>query len=232
MEENESLLCVAVGVEQMSEALKLVERESRHADLIEVRLDNLADLSGIDYQPFFTAASVPLLFTLRPDWEGGYFTGSEAERIDLLTRACEAGAAYIDCELRAPAETRRALGNACRNHRTKFILSYHDFTSTPSTSTLNNVLVQLSEEGADVGKIVTTAENYLDVLQVLALQIAARQLELPLTAFCMGRPGVISRVATVKLGGFMTYCAAGADIGTAPGQLTAHALRAILNQLN
>ncbi len=231
MDDNKTLLCVAVGVEKMSEALELVERESRHADLIEVRLDNLVDLKKIDYQAFFTAASVPLLFTLRPDWEGGYFSGPEAERIDLLTEACESGASYIDCELRAPAETRRSLRKVCGRHGTKLILSYHDFSSTPPEHILTDALRQMSEEGANIGKIVTLAENYLDVLRVLALQIPAQQRGLPLTAFCMGSPGVISRVATVKLGGFMTYCAADSDLETAPGQLTADKVRTILDNL-
>lgn len=231
MNDDTSLICVAVGVAAMSEALILVERESRHADLIEVRLDNLADLHKIDFQSFFTAASVPLLFTLRPDWEGGHYHGTEAQRVDILSRACKAGAAYIDCELRAPLETRRSLRKACAASGTRLILSYHDFSATPSQKVLNDILEQMSEEGADIGKIVTTAADSLDVLNVLGLQIPARKIDLPLTAFCMGSPGVISRVATVKLGGFMTYCTAGTEIETAPGQLTLGKLRIILDHL-
>lgn len=232
MDGNKTLLCVAVGVDTMPEALRLVERESRRADLIEVRLDYLADLKELPYRLFFTAASVPLLFTLRPEWEGGHFGGPEAERIEILSNACEAGAAYVDCELRAPEETRRLLGNACRRHGTKLILSYHDFTSTPSKAVLTDVLKQIAEQRADVGKIVTTAENHFDVLDVLALQTTARDLKLPLIAFCMGDAGIISRVATARLGGFMTYCASGSKKGTAPGQLTSGQLRDILALLD
>jgi 3-dehydroquinate dehydratase-1/3-dehydroquinate dehydratase/shikimate dehydrogenase len=43
----------------------------------------------------------------------------------------------------------------------------------------------------------------------------------------MGRPGVISRLATLELGGYMTYCAASDNEATAPGQLSVVTLRQI-----
>ncbi|MDP3694610.1 MAG: type I 3-dehydroquinate dehydratase, partial [Desulfocapsaceae bacterium] len=42
-----------------------------------------------------------------------------------------------------------------------------------------------------------------------------------------GSPGVVSRVATVELGGYMTYCAVSEDEATAPGQLSIAVLRQI-----
>ena len=71
------------------------------------------------------------------------------------------------------------------------------------------------------------AHDYHDVLRVLNLQEEAARMDIPLIAFCMGRPGVISRVATVELGGYMTYCAAHEDEATAPGQLSVAVLRQI-----
>ncbi len=228
---QQALICAAVGVDQIAEALRLVEQESRHADLVEVRLDNLADPGRVDFTAFSDAASGPLLFTLRPEWEGGHYRGTEADRVELLEQACRAGAAFIDCELRAPLETRRRLRRMCRETGTRLILSYHDFSSTPPAERLVDVLHQMRENEADIAKIVCTADNHLDVLRVLGLQPAAADLGLPLIAFCMGDAGVISRVATVRLGGFMTYCAAGSAIQTAPGQFTVRQLRDILDRL-
>jgi 3-dehydroquinate dehydratase-1/3-dehydroquinate dehydratase/shikimate dehydrogenase len=231
VEGQQSLVCAAVGVAQVEEAVRLVAQESRHADLVEVRLDNLAEPGQIDFNLFFEAASCPLLFTLRPNWEGGHYRGGEAERVELLAHACRAGAAYIDCELRAPLETRRCLRRVTRETGTRLILSYHDFGSTPSAQTLLGVLRQMVENDADIAKIVSTPANHLDILRVLGLQQAALDLGIPLIAFCMGTPGVISRVATARLGGFMTYCAAGSEIETAPGQLTVRQLRDILDRI-
>jgi 3-dehydroquinate dehydratase-1/3-dehydroquinate dehydratase/shikimate dehydrogenase len=231
VEGQQARVCAAVGVDQIDEAVRLVAQESRHADLVEVRLDTLDEPGQIDLNLFFEAASGPLLFTLRPDWEGGHYRGAEAERVELLAQACRAGAAYIDCELRAPLESRRHLRRVTRETGTQLILSYHDFTSTPSAQTLSDVLRQMVENDADIAKIVSTADNHLDVLRVLGLQSAALDQGLPLIAFCMGTAGVISRVATVRLGGFMTYCAAGSNIETAPGQLTVRQLRDILDRI-
>jgi len=43
----------------------------------------------------------------------------------------------------------------------------------------------------------------------------------------MGWVGVISRLVTLELGGYMTYCAVGSREVTAPGQITVTDLRTI-----
>jgi 3-dehydroquinate dehydratase-1/3-dehydroquinate dehydratase/shikimate dehydrogenase len=69
------------------------------------------------------------------------------------------------------------------------------------------------------------------VRRVLALLELAEQRGFPLIAFCMGAAGRVSRVATLALGGFMTYAAADGAAGTAPGQLSVSQLRGMLRTL-
>ena len=105
--------------------------------------------------------------------------------------------------------------------QTGLIISWHDFSGTPSSDELGEILQQQMESGAHIGKIVTTANDYQDVLRILNLLAMAAENNFPLIAFCMGSIGKISRVATTKLGGYMTYAApdggdgdsAGADTG-------------------
>jgi 3-dehydroquinate dehydratase-1/3-dehydroquinate dehydratase/shikimate dehydrogenase len=85
----------------------------------------------------------------------------------------------------------------------------------------------IQDKGAHIAKIVTMAHDFHDVLRVLSLQEEAARMDIPLIAFCMGQPGVISRVATVELGGYMTYCAVSESEATAPGQLSVAVLRQI-----
>ena len=66
---------------------------------------------------------------------------------------------------------------------------------------------------------------------MLNLQDEAATLGFPLIAFCMGRAGMISSIATLELGGFMTYAAPDNGPVTAPGQLPASVLRTILTSL-
>ncbi|PID41438.1 MAG: type I 3-dehydroquinate dehydratase [Proteobacteria bacterium] len=225
---EKTLICVAIGVKNRAEALRLVVEEGGDADLLEIRLDCLEDS---DPAPFCNQSVKPLLFTNRPDWEGGFYSGTEEDRIKPLIRAIDLGAAYVDCELRAPESSRDLLRKRSADCKTKLILSWHDFHATPSARVLHDLVDRMYDQGADIGKIVTTAADHLDVLRVLGLQEQAAKRGIALTAFCMGKAGMFSRLATVKLGGCMTYCSPGGYGGTAPGQMSSPSLKALLGML-
>jgi len=218
-------ICVSVGGGSMAQAMEAARAAAGRADLVEIRLDLLP---GPEVAPFFDEPSIPLLFTNRPEWEGGRWDGGEPERLAPLHTAVKLGAAYVDIELKTENGLRTDLIKAAKKSRhTKTIVSWHHFTGTPSTQALLSILQEQYRSGADIGKIVTMAESPLDVLRVLDLQKTAREIEFPLIAFCMGRAGAISRVATVELGGYMTYAATGQEAATAPGQLPLDSLLAI-----
>jgi 3-dehydroquinate dehydratase-1/3-dehydroquinate dehydratase/shikimate dehydrogenase len=48
----------------------------------------------------------------------------------------------------------------------------------------------------------------------------------------MGSYGIVSRIATLNLGGFMTYASTDEAKETAPGQLPASTVRKILEEIN
>ncbi len=174
----------------------------------------------------------PLLFTNRPQWEGGNFTGDEEQRLAALLEAVREGCAYVDLELLAPDDSHQKMAQEHAQSNSKLIISWHNFENTPSRKELIGRLRMMQDKGADIGKIITTARSHQDVLRVLQLQEAAEEIGLPLIAFCMGRAGVISRVATTDLGGYMTYCAVNAEEATAPGQLSVARLRDIYSLMN
>ena len=221
-------LCVSVAGATPAEALALAKSSEAVADVIEVRLDGMADP---DIPLFLKSLSKPLLFTNRPAWEGGNCTGEEMARINLLKKGAEAGAAYVDIELNADPTLATELIGAARANNCKTIVSWHDFKCTASSQALSEIFQRQCRSGADIGKIVTTARCFQDVFRVLALQEQAAELGLPLIAFCMGPAGMISRVATADLGGYMTYAAPDNGPATAPGQLPASSLRRIFTEL-
>jgi len=222
------LLCVALSGATSADILAQAAKAAPLADVLEIRLDTMAQPS---VAPFASAIACPLLFTNRASWEGGNFPGPEAERVALLHSAVEAGAAYVDIELKTEAALRDPLLAAARERGTKAIASWHNFTTTPSPQALRTILQEQYRSGAAIGKIVTMAQTFQDVLRVLDLQVEAAEIGLPLIAFCMGAAGVVSRVATLGLGGYMTYAAADGRQGTAPGQLSISRLRAIVTEL-
>jgi 3-dehydroquinate dehydratase-1 len=218
-------ICAAVARTSVDEAIEAAKQGALQADVIEIRLDYLQEIA---VSPFLAAVSRPLLFTNRPVWEGGRFAADEDARIVPLIEAVEQKAGFVDLELRSPAASLTRLQRHFGQSPTQLILSWHDFQRTPPWDELAATLHAMQDQGAHIGKIVTMAADFHDVLRVLRIQEEASRMQFPLIAFCMGRPGVISRLATLELGGFMTYCSAEEGRETAPGQLSAGALREML----
>lgn len=212
-------ICVAIAAQNTQSAIKAVQPVVSQVDVVEIRLDGMQD---VDIPTLSDKIERPLLFTNRAEWEGGNFSGSEEERMQPLLEAIENEAAYIDLELKSSPEHRRQLLEAIqtKEQNTRMIVSHHNFSSTPDSASLSDILHQQIESGAHIGKIVTMAHNHLDVLRVLNLQEEASINNFPLIAFCMGEPGKISRIVTLLLGGFMTYAALDEQQATAPGQLS------------
>jgi len=146
-------------------------------------------------KPFLEKIDQPLLFTNRPQWEGGEFAGDEEQRLAYLLQAVSEEVAYVDLELLAPVDSQQNMRSALQDSTTQLILSWHNFTDTPSREELVGRMAMMQDNGADIGKIITTAHDHKDVLRVLQLQEVAAKLNFPLIAFCMGKPGVMSQLA-------------------------------------
>jgi 3-dehydroquinate dehydratase-1 len=227
------LMCVAIAAaatagDPQAEALALAREAEAMADVLEIRLDSIPQP---DIGLFMRELSRPLLFTNRPLWEGGFFGGDEDGRTGLLLDAIAADAAYVDIEMKTEYDLRQEVIARAVERQTRPIVSWHNFAETPSDAALEDVFNEQYASGARIGKIVTLAHDASDVLRVLSLQLLAAERDFPLIAFCMGRVGMISRIATVGLGGYMTYAAPDSGQSTAPGQLKVSALRSILNTL-
>lgn len=225
MSTTRGLICVSIAAGDAASALRLVEPVLSHADLVEIRLDAM---SIPEFEPCLAAIPLPVLATNRPQWEGGHFGGSEEARVDLLCRAVDTGAAYVDIELRTEARLRDRLLAAARRRGAKVIVSSHDFAATPALPALRETLGRMIETRADIGKIVTTAATAEEALRILSLQLDAQAAGFPLSAFAMGEAGRFSRLATLYLGGCMTYTAPDDLRATAPGQLSASRLDAMV----
>ena len=225
---NRGLICVSLAVEDGAAVVAAVTPVLPLIDVIEIRLDGMVDprLAGC-----LAALDKPVLVTNRPQWEGGQWTGSERDRAELLCQALQWGARYVDIELLAAAEIRERILEQAHRVGAQVIVSSHDFQSTPSGEILEQRLEQMIASGADIAKIVVTAQGPRDSLRILALQEKAMAAGFPLSGFAMGAAGAISRLATLYLGGFMTYAALSPEQATAPGQLSVGQLHAMLDLL-
>ncbi len=222
-------ICVAVAAAGADGVISQVQPVLPLVDVVEVRLDAMA---RPEVEDCCRRIDRPLLFTNRAAWEGGAAAGDDLARIEPLLLAVRHGAAFVDLELRADSRARDRILDAIQGTATRLILSCHDFSATPPADRLHDILSRMAASGAHIGKIVTTARQPADVLRVLALQEKARDLGFPLIAFCMGETGRISRLATLYLGGFMTYVAVDEEQATAPGQLSAARLHELMERLD
>ena len=226
------MICVSLAEATPDALLGSMQRVGPKADLIEIRLDTLKAPECLDIKGLLRARSCPLIFTNRSRDEGGHFSGSEEERIGLLEKAVLEGADYIDLELRTDLALRGVVLEKIQKANTKLIISYHDFTSTPSREGLIEIFDSERRAGADIGKIVTMAEGPRDVLRVLSLYPRALDEGFSLIAFCMGTLGKMSRLACLALGAYLTYASPSSGHEAAPGQIPLDDLRAIVDYLN
>lgn len=219
------LICVSIAAENEAALQAAVAPVLPLVDVIELRLDCMKDAQVAN---FISRSEKPVLVTNRPLWEGGQYRDSEEQRVELLCQALEWGARYVDVELLAAPAIRERIFDQAARFGAEVILSSHDFHKTPDRDVLEHRFAQMAASGADIGKIVVTAHSPADSLRVLALQEMAMEANFPLSAFAMGSAGAISRLATLYLGGFMTYAALSPQQATAPGQFSVQELHAML----
>lgn len=151
-----------------------------------------------------------------------------------LCAAIEAGAEYIDTELEYPDDLQLQLRNRALSAGTKLIVSWHNFSATPPLKQLLKVYRSCAEKGADVVKIVTTANSLIDATRTMRLYRSVARLPRkrgnrpPLAAFAMGSAGKFTRYLSLKLGSPLSYTYPDGANATAPGQYSESQLAALL----
>ncbi len=242
------MICTSIQNKTLDEILDILE--SGEVEMAEIRLD-LCDLDGEEIEELFSESDVPLIATCRIatladrvqgeaslladagkalSEQGMYLSAprhgrNAAEELaeNQLMKAIEAGAKYVDLEMEAPPMMGRKIRQACQEHGSILIRSFHDFTGTPPEATLLSLLEKGRRFGGEVVKIVTTAVDEADAARVLALYREADPGTL--AAFCMGPEGRESRLEALRLGAPFTYACLTAEEATAPGQWTTAEMR-------
>jgi 3-dehydroquinate dehydratase type I len=210
-------ICVALTAQDTNQ-LKAMITQSEHegATIIEVRLDYLPKTPKFEVIRDMT--TLPLIATNRSLHEGGFKAINETKRIQSLLAAASAGFEYIDLEWRTP-QIHQICAKVKKLSNTQLILSHHDFQVSPTFKQLSAISCKQVEAGADICKIIFTANAITDNLPCLDYiqQVAPNQ---RLICFCMGSQGRMSRLFSPLFGGFLTYAAIEQGKEAAPGQVT------------
>ncbi|MEN3369446.1 MAG: 3-dehydroquinate dehydratase [Verrucomicrobiota bacterium] len=175
-------------------------------DLFELRLDALvANLDAIQRE--IDKLPAPLIITARHPREGGVNDLTSGERRGLL-RKFLGHATYIDIELRSAGSSAAILG-AARAEKIRTIISFHDFSGTPSSANLNEFARAAKSLGADVVKIATTTDTP-EQLARLQEFFSSHRLKMKIAAMGMGKLGRAARVWCAKHGSVLNYAHLGA----------------------
>jgi 3-dehydroquinate dehydratase / shikimate dehydrogenase len=203
---SKPLLCVTVTGATTAE-LRQRRDAVPDADLIELRLDTVADPSVAGA---LAGRRRPVIVTCRPQWEGGAFTGSEEERKKILADALSLGAEYVDIEWRARFEDLVAQAGGRR-----IVLSAHDYLGVPIDLTAR--VHAMRSTGAEVIKIAATLTSLSDCLPLLDLGAqSGRQSGLALIG--MGPYGLATRVLAGRFGSIWSYAGSLKEIGQLSAQ--------------
>ncbi|KAI7756574.1 hypothetical protein M8C21_009884 [Ambrosia artemisiifolia] len=218
MTTNSTLICVPIMADTLDQMLiHMNSAKSCGADVVEIRFDSLKG-SGTheDIKTLVESCPVPMVFTYRPKWEGGWYDGDEPSRLEAIRVAMELGAHHIDVELKAVDEFKE-LTRGDKPTKCKLIVSSHNYQSTPSLEDLKSLVARIQSTGADIVKIATMAEDITDVARIF--QVTA-QCQVPIISMAMGERGLISRLLSPKYGGYLTFATLGRGKESAPGQPT------------
>lgn len=181
--------------------------------VIEHRLDGLKEPKNfqIDYHEY----NFDFLVTLRPQNPKAPNYLTENERINFLKQSIDNGAKLIDIEIETEKNLVKDLLQYAKEKQVTTIISYHNYTETPTNQELEDMMQLMTETGADIIKCVTTANDYIDAHRMMDVQIKWSKLVM---AFSMGSFGSYSRV--ISLLHNAPYAFVPLTKKTAPGQLS------------
>jgi 3-dehydroquinate dehydratase I len=199
-------ICVTL-VRNNLEEIKEIESK---VDLFEVRLD----LIGPDWPELVKFIRKPWIACNRRREEGGKGNPNEVSRVEELLWAAESGACIVDIEYHT-----QNLAEMVTLIKTKAqcLISFHDLARTPSYEDLVEIAESQLKAGADICKIITTAQSFEDNLTVLKL--ISKFPETKMVAFAMGEEGRISRILSPLVGGYFTYASLVQGLESAAGQI-------------
>lgn len=168
----------------------------------------------------------PVLMTARVPQEGGKC----AIPLDVLQQmaAMVREGDYWDVELSSwlnDRDRRDVLLRGWKGIAPKLVMSFHDFTATPSLSHLRHLRDQAREAKAQIFKVAAYLRSEVDLKVLLELQ--QEEAGIAVATMGMGDLGAESRVRCAIAGSVLNYGYLGSE-PTAPGQWEAGKLREVI----
>jgi 3-dehydroquinate dehydratase type I len=214
-------ICVPITAAHADSVLsEAAAAKAAGADLIEIWLGELHEPEEIS--KWFARLPLPAVVNCKGKAEKGGFGGSESEKVALLQKATQLGAAYVDVD----AGVDRALLQSliATKGKSRLILSAHFFDGTPGLPALAARAEAMQSLGAEVVKLAAQPKNLHDVVTMLRLAENLERKKIAHIVISMDRMGTVSRVFAPLFHNEMMFAVLDASRKTAPGQLTVNRL--------
>lgn len=196
------MICASIREEKMKNVLEKIAKIPQDYELLEVYVNEIEDFD-------FTQITA--------EWSGNLLVKitdiSDVSLLKQLNLAAEIS--YIDIDMKG-FEKNEDIQEIFKKRNAKLILSYHDFEKTLSLVKAQKILKKGRDLGADICKIIFTANSFEDSLIPLELL----KEETDVITFCMGELGELSRIYAPHLGCPINFVPPTESWITADGQLT------------
>jgi 3-dehydroquinate dehydratase / shikimate dehydrogenase len=202
------MICISVSPESRTLAKVDLLNAAARCDVVELGLDHL--LKEPNVGELIEGIPKPMLVSCRNKEQGGFWEGTEAERITLLRSAIVAGPAYIELDL----ETAKSIP---RFGKTKRVISYTSL-DRPLTSNIDAIFGQAAKVNADIVKFTWPTPTLEAAWPLLAA--VSKKREIPVVGLGLGRTGLTFSLLGRKYGSPWIYAALEKGMEAFEGQAT------------
>jgi 3-dehydroquinate dehydratase-1 len=213
------MICASIKEKSLKKVLYKLKKVPKEYDLVEIWLDQIKNFKEEMIKKIVGSIDKDLLFVMKSKDEKGNFKGSDKEKFEILMKAAEYGVKYVDINIDSDEKYIRILVKEFKNNRSKVIISYHNFTKTPSLENLKKNVAKARKLGADIVKVVPLCKSSKDNLVILEFLFAESK-KGAMISFCMGKKGRLSRLMSYQYGSKVHFVAPDETWMTAEGQFT------------
>tara|TARA_B100001094_G_scaffold197064_1_gene191148 strand:+ start:540 stop:1349 length:810 start_codon:yes stop_codon:yes gene_type:complete len=147
---------------------------------------------------------LPVILTCRPEREGGYFPGTEKQRLEVMKKAIESGVSWVDLEINIDDKERTKLCELAKKGGTKIIASSHVLDESP----ISKEIIQDVKDSTDLGDIIKVcykSAGRSDGINLFEAAWDLRNSDIKNSIMGLGQAGDWNRIHSPILGQAIVY---------------------------
>jgi 3-dehydroquinate dehydratase-1 len=219
--------CLPIIKSSKSQVISEIEANINRYRYLEVWIDYITDVDP-EFVSFLVTSYPNRLITVfrRQNLEPERL--SSEDRFELIKRLSRKQV-LVDLDISSQIEDIKRV--QAERIQVKTIISYHNYSFTPSDTELRSIANRIANCGAQIIKISTHCAIQRDALRLLSLLIDLREAGRRCVVLGMGKHGVITRVFGAKWGNEVSFAPSETSPRSAPGQISIDKLETIMQAL-